>query len=384
MPDAPDLNNNQAYDIWVDTLPAHDWGNFKTDHYFKQHAYHFLGQIMKHADETQGGTGPTRQVTIGESAGITWCNPDEARQRSSVNAAVQLSMPWATGYSSYVVSTTDIRRNWGQAKLKDLRQQRRAECVLKVAEDLDAAWWGVPDVTNNKKPAGFFYYFPPITAAQVTAGTGAGAHQGANSPSFSATAGVDKSAAAYSRTQSYNGAFTNNAGEITEEDLRRIARLFTHLHYVVPDMAAGDVAAAQYGNWGVFSTEAVRDGYAKAMRYRMDNVAKDRDPTYGYGGGLDQNSDSPLVMGRPILWAEPLDNAAGNTTDLTNRGYNPFCVINYAYCVPNFEKGMKLKEEVAPRSYDRPTLHATDLEISYQLLVADMQKGGGVLSYPYA
>jgi hypothetical protein len=383
MSDAPDLNNNQAYDVWVDTLPAHDWGNFKTDHYFKQHSYTFLGQIMKHAEEVAGGTGPARQVTIGESAGITWCNPDEARNRSSVNAAIQLSMPWATGYSSYVVSTTEIRRNWGRAKLKDLRMQRRLECVLAVAGDLDTAWWAVPDTTNNKKPAGFFYYFPPITLAQVTVGTGAGAHQGANAYGFTSCAGVDKSAAAYSRMQSYNAAWTNNAGEITEEDLRRVQRLFRHLKYQIPDMAKGDVAAAQYGNWGVFTTEAVVEGYAKAMRYRKDTVVRDRDPLDGYGGGYDDTRDAPLVMGRPLLWAEPLDNAAADTTLLSQRGYNPLGIINYAYCKPYFEKGMKLREEVAPRSYDRPNLHATDIEIAYQLLVADMQKGGGLISYPY-
>lgn len=373
-----DLNNDKTYDQWKTTLSSYDTAKDSIAWAFDRQRFPFIQKVWPQRQEEPGGTDIKRQVVYTDAGAFQWILPGEPRVRSTGNIVAEWSMPWAAGFSSHSMLASEIRRNQSIAQLKNLAKIRRGNCYVNIFKGMETMWWGLPDTSGNKKAAGAPYWFPCVTATQIAAGTGAGAHQGQNAYGFSATGGIDRSDATYANLRSWAGAWTNSSGNIAEEDLRRLGRMFMSLDFQIPD----EIDAAKkpkYGNWGAETTLAVYEGYAAAMRYRNEDFGTN--PMRGYGGGLTPEG-RPIFCQMPLGWAKELDNTAADVTILSYRGYNPLYFINYNYVFPYVEKGMALKEDVLPRDKAVPDRYDVDVNLSIQTLVENPQIAGGVMSYP--
>ena len=368
-----DLNNETTLDLWKTTLSSYDWENKDMEYLFPQHAFLVVDQIFtKDKKQMDAGTQLSREIIYREGGSVTWGNPGAVRTRSTMDVVTTISAPWATAWDQHSILAAELRRNRGRSKLKNLATTRRQGCMMNFATSLDSRMWGMPSTANNVYPYTIPYYLPPITGAQVTAGTGAGAHQGSNPSGFSTTMGLDASSDTYSRWRSYNGTWSNSGAEITEEDLLRMGRMFRRLQFKAPTLV-DDLRSPKFSKFRCYADETIVDAYSAAMRRLNADIGID--PTRAYGAGMSASGD-PTFKGHPIQWTEPLD-----TADATYRGANPLYFVNADYLFPVFEEGCYFAEDTPMRSVDQPDLFTTWVELGFQTMCENRQLLGGVLSY---
>jgi len=374
MPSGMDLNNTETYDLWKVTLPNLQWDD-------KVKMYYLMGQqnytladkwFFKEKVQSEGGTNIKRQVIYRDGEGLTWTRPGATRTAASSDGVAEVTIPYAGAYGQYSITTAEIQRNIGLSALKKIVNVARARGVVAAIKDLDDALWGLPDTTNNLKPRGIPYHLVPITGAQVTAGTGAGAHQGTYASGFSDWQGLAVSTTVYPRARSYNGQWTNSGAEITQEDIRRIARMFRRLRFSVPGKMAGDVKTLPYRT-SIYTDETVIENLGNVLARKNDNIGTN--VIRWYGLGVDGN-DAPILYQTPIEWAAALD-----TADATNRGGHPLYMINNACFYPVTEKGCELDEALAPPDRWQPDVILHYLELSFNTVCENRQIAGGVISW---
>lgn len=382
------LNNSSAYDLWVDTLSSYEYGEQALTQAMERNVYWFLDKVWPQRDTPPPGTDIKWQVGYREGVGITWSAPGVPRTRATQNAQVTMTIPWAEGYGQMTMIAAEIRRNMGRSKLKNLRNARYSQAFLDVAAGLDDAFFGMPDTTDNLKPYGLRYYFTPITAAINTAAIAGTAnyyfvyHQGGNPSGFSARSGVNLSTAAYARLKNLNGAWTNNSGDITEVDLQRMGEMATRLQFKVPTGAQGGIKAPKGNNWFMPTNMKIVNSFSAACRARNETMKAA--PAMYYGAGINPIDGSPVFWQTPLVWASPLDNSGdGDTTALTECGYNPLYMLNLNYIRPQVEAGMAISTDTPPRSNEQPDVFTTYFNFSFNIKVSDPQKAGGLMSYPY-
>jgi hypothetical protein len=367
-----DLNNTETFDLWRTTLSAFDWENRDMEYLFPLHQFIVCDEWFKRDRvEIDGGTKIERNVIYRENGSTAFVLPGQVRERSSRDVVVRIDVPYCGTVVEHSITATEVRRNAGRAKLKDEARKKRAAAMMDIAKTIEERSWFIPDASSNVYPYGVPYWIIPITGAQVTSATYG--HQGYYNTAFSDCAGIASSATAYSRWANYNDVWSNSNGQITEDDFQKLSRMFRHLHFRAP-MIADEVNQPKLTKYRMYTDETIIDAYAKAVRKNRDDLTADGG--YLYGAGLNAMTGGPTLKGFPIIWVEELD-----TADTTNRGANPFYMLNHDYFYPVVEQGMYFSEDVPQRTVEQPDVFTTWVDLMWQLLCHNRQLGGGNISY---
>jgi hypothetical protein len=373
-----DLNNTQTFDLWKDTLPSLEWDDKSQISYLLgQQNYVLADKMIDTENQTaDGGTNLKWQMVYAAGAGLTWTRPGQVRVVTSSNGVTEMTMAWAGAYGHYVLNAAELRSNMSsKSQLKKHVNIVRARATEAALADFDSALWCLPDTTDNMKPAGIPYWLPPITAAQVTAGTGEGAFQGANPPGFSDCAGIDFTDATFARGLSWNFSWNNSDGLTCEDDLRRMAKAYRNINFRVPRKMV-DTVQAPKRRFAVYCDETVVEQYGAMARRRGDDISKD--PTAMYGVGWDATEGAPIFQHMPVEHAATLTKAA----DTTARGSHPIYFLDFARLFFVFEKGAKFNEDGPYKTAEQPDqfIHYTD--VSGNTKCTNRQAAGACGCYP--
>ena len=369
------LNTDYTLGLWALTLAAYPRKDMDMDYLFPQHQFLAVDRMWgKEKKKVGPGTAYKDQINTAENGQTQFINPGAVRTGEIADAFVELMVPYSNVVVPFYMVDAEIRRNKGMAKLHSLAQGRRQSADMDMAMTLDKAFFAqLPQVNNNVYPNSLPYYFVPITTTQMATSTATGAHQGGNPTGFSNCAGIDASTT--SRWQSYNAAWTNDSATITEEDLRRMGQMARHLHFKAPLIATPDVVSAQMKRLGVFTCEAIIDGYTAALRRNKDTIQAD-DPSQYYGAGLGAAGE-PMFHGIPLAWAEPLDMVSE-----TIAGDYPLYLTNFEYFHAAIEEDCDFREDPPMRvSSAQPDVFVTWTQLSGNIVCRNRQFGGGCISY---
>jgi len=368
------LSTDDTLDLWKVTLSAHDWKNRTYEYLFPRHNWIVVDEwFRKDRMEFDGGTQIEREVIYREGGSASWVHPGEVRTRSTGNVVAKITMPFCNIVMDHNMTEDEILRNLGKARLKKLADGRRAGCMVSICDAVENRAWELPTTeADTKFPRGIVYYIVPITAAQRTAhasaGTNPGQHQGQNPTGFSTCMGLDASNAIYSRWRSYNDTWTNADGEITEDDLRKIGRMFRRLHFRAP-LEASQLAQPKFRKMRGYSCETIIDSYSAATRRQNDNLGANA--VNYYGAGIARNGE-PTMWGMPIQWMEKLDDDATFPLDF----------VNHDYLYPIAQRGKWLREDSPLRTVEQPDVFTTWVDSCFNIMCSNRQLCGGNISYP--
>ena len=340
-----------------------------------RHDYPLLNLFFHGAgmpDTISGGKSVKWNAQYRENGQSQATRPGMIRERQLVQTMTTAELGWVQAYGSYGILKREMLENWGDQQIINLVKTKREAGLRDLANTLEPILWNAgSSSTDDLAPAGISYWLPPITGAQVLAGTGAGAHQGTAHTSFSNTAGIDASDAAYARWCSYNDTWSNSSGEVTEEDLRRMGRAWRRAHFKNP-IGLGTAAVPTIKLF-LGACETIVDSFSSAARRNNDETGAD--PAKYYGAGLSADG-APIFKGTPLVWCEDLDAHA----DYTAAGY-PLVGLNLDEWKPRVFRDCNFVEELQPVFRDQPDLFVTDIDLMYQISVWNRQACGFVISY---
>src|ERR1035437_3544927 len=302
------LNTDYTLGLWILTQKSYPRRGETMDYLFGQQQYLAVDRMWgKEKRKVGPRTMYADQVNTAENGQTQFINPGAVRNAAIVDNYVELSVPYANVVVPYMINDAEIRRNKGMAKLHSLLQGRRQSATMDMAQALDNSFFTqLPLLNNNVLPNSLAYYFVPITTTQMATSTATGAHQGGNPTGFSNCAGIDASTTL--RWQSYNAAWTNANGVITEEDLRRMGQMARHLYFQAPLIATPDVVSVQMKRIGIFTNETIIDGFTAPLLRNKDSTTGEA-PSQYYGAGL-SGAGQPMFHGIPLGWAPPLNNVS--------------------------------------------------------------------------
>ena len=321
--------------------------------------------FAKHKVQFQSGTSITHDVMIDDNGTFRMVEPYEKDTTSVKDVMAKLEIPWRLSNAYYVVEFTELSRNRKPEQLVSLLKIRRAAMELSIADGLESKAWLAPATTSDvKEPYGIPYHFPPITSAQVSASSG-GAHIGSlplaeDGNSFSTWCGIDTSDTKYARVRSYCDVWTNDSGQITENDVQKIIKMHRHLHFVVP-LNQNDWQSPEFRNYQGYCGEDLLD--AMDIKARANNES--------LGSDLAKFAGAVVVKGTPVSWVEKLDD---ETT-------YPFFLINHNHFFPFVMSGDYFRE-TGPRIHpDYHRVTRTDVDLQFNFGVRNRRLAGGRIDY---
>jgi hypothetical protein len=326
----------------------------------KYHSYVAVSSLWQESKrKIDGGTGISDRVAVDNNGAAKHVHPGEPTNPTIVNNLRSIFIPWKSGQTDWSVLDAEYHENKGQStKLIDLVKERRARAMESMVETLEDAFWADPDASNDRIPYGIQYYLPPITGAQVTAGTGQGAHQGEHASGFSDCMGLD--ASTYTRWQSYNATWDTSDGSITEEGVRRIARMLRRLKWKAPRLV-GDMSDTQM-DMKLVAEETIYENICSRARQQNDDLGPDVTMYY----------NQPLVSGTPVEWVEQLDD--------TSLSY-PMYAVNMNYLITTVLSGIDFKESAPLRDTTQHDVATSYVDVRYNYRTTNRQRLGGLISY---
>jgi hypothetical protein len=296
---------------------------------------------------------------VDDSGAAKHVHPGEVTSPTVANTMRTIMVPWKSASTDWGMTDAEYYENRGQStKIYDLVKTRKSASMESMAETLENAFWADPDASNERIPYGIQYYLPPITGAQVTAGTGSGAHQGVHATGFSDCMGL--SASTYSRWQSYNATWDTSDGSVTEEGVRRIAKMLRRLNWKAPRIV-NDMDDTQMSMM-MFAEETVYENLCARARVQNDQLGADVAMYY----------NEPLVKGTPVQWVEQLDD--------TSLSY-PLYAINTRFLYVTVLSGLDFKEFPVQRDTTQHDVPTSFIDVRYNYRTTNRQRLGGVISY---
>lgn len=360
------LNTDTTLDLWATTLSAYEWTDKdRTAYLAGRHDYPIMRTLMTRKVYGDPGTDIAWQVIYDDGAASAMINDGEERTRVTQNVVTTAKIGYAHQTNNYTQLAAEIRRNKGEAKLKNLARIRRETCLSKMAADFESYMWQVPDASGNKKFNGIPYYIVPITTTQVAATTWG--HQGYCHATLATCANIASSATAYARWANFNDVWSNSSGEITETDAQKLGRMFRHLHWRAP-MIASQVDLPEFKGYFIGTDETIVDALSLFVRKQRDDL--ESDATRYYGAGLGKN-DEPMFKMFPVTWVEDLD-----TADATNRGTHPLYMISLDDAEFVIEKDCDFRELVPMNDVTIPDAYTTHVDLSGNLKFRVRQSSG--------
>lgn len=370
-----------AFADWIlgtlDRLPVN--GAFGT--YQPLHDWVAVNKLWA-SEKLSEATGKDHLVYMTKSVGSNTTFGPVGAVRTPVIAdhLVKFTLPMINCWTDISYTENEVNRNMGANRIVNVIEARRQANLLGFYQQQEIRLWGMPSTTTNYYPHGIPYHLPPITTAQVAAGTGTGAFQGANPVGFSDYLGTDLSLTANQYLRTYNAVWpTASATTITvDQDTKtRVANMITQLHFTAPaNIASAESAAA---NYLIGSPMTVINAFQVAAQQQNDILGNDLLKFYGLSISRNLNATGVVINGLPISWVETLD-----TADNTNRGYLPmyFVNLNQFKVIYSPEKFMLKRQTIRPQNQPDVFVEYIDCEFNYGPAANSHKRSlGGVISY---
>jgi len=363
------VTNANLLDLWITTLNNLPWEG-QHEVLLSRHDHPILNEVFDPTKvQSDGGTQLTRKLQYRESGNADWVRPAAVRDRSIVGVLVDVSLPWCGIQTSHSMVAAEMRRNLGKAKLISMAKVRRTDAMLDMADKIEPRLWATIDNgTDDLHPYGINYHIPPITGVQVTtqAGDDTVTHfRGANPvdsdgpTDLGEYCGVDVSDDTYARMRSYNDVWDNSAGDITEDGLTKMGRMFRRLHWRSPKLAT-DLEQGTFSKIKICTAETVLENLEKQAKLQNDQV----------GADLGRYMGATLFKGLPIEWSEDLDTTT-----------YPLFMLNLNYIFPVIEQDTDFREDTPMRDIEQPDVFSTYVDLAFQLLCTNRQRVGGRIDY---
>jgi len=335
---------------------------FATD----QQVFEVVNRLFPDAKrELEGGEYITRFVSYRETGTAQFVRPGQTRAPTLVNVMKKLTIGWCHTAADYGVLREQLLAAKGDStKLIDHIKGQRMTTQVDLAAMIERAFWEAPSSTDDRIPYNAAYYIVPITGAQVTAGTGAGAFQGQNPTGFSTVAGIDGSDSTYSRWRNWNSVAAASDGSYTNDDEDRLGRMFRHLNFEAP-ATAEDLSKPAFQNRRMYLNETSLQNMERAAKNQNANVGWD----LAYAQGR------TTFKGMPLKWIPSLD------TYRACWGYYPIIMLNFAYLYPVVRREVFFNQSTYPATAEKPDLTVTWVDVDYNIICTNRQQVGGVHSY---
>lgn len=383
------VGHDALIDLLATTQNKEKW-NGQFEYLRSRHGYPMLNRLFRGSmtNMIEGGKAVKWNIQHRESGNAQFTQPAAVRERTILDTQIVAELAWSYAFGSYTIIKDEMLENFGDVQIVNLVKSRRLDGLVDLANKIEPRLWLAPTgAADVMHPKGVFYHLPPITTAQVSAGTGEGDHQGTytlsgvtGGTSYTDWCGISGiTASVYPRLRSYNAAWTNDAAQISEEDLRRLGRMHRRLHWENP-LTVGEMEKVNAPNLFIGAPEAIIDAYSLATRRLNDDIAKGNDAAAGYGAGFGKGGE-PVFKGVGLTWVEDL---TGSTTGVVNGYQYPLFMLNLDYWKPAVFRDCNFVENKPMNHRDQPDVYVTDIDVKFQMRVTNRQLCGGVISYPQA
>lgn len=316
----------------------------------------------------QSGSRIEMKVRMDSNGSFTWVNPGASASPGIVNTMKSVYTDWKTWRADWSIIDQEVLRNRNAEAIVNLAETRRSAAMEDIAENLETWAWSSPNAADDTAGNPIFYYLVIPTSAQQTqidAGYDAAwdtyaGHVGQNPSGYSYCAGIDASDSDNARWQSYVDVWSNTSGDITEEDVRRIARMKRNLRFrsinFVQDMNGNEDDRLRF-----YTTQTILEGLSARARQQNDSLGKSIDMYY----------DTPVIGNVPVVWAEPLDDQ----DDITNA----FVAINHKYIKAFVNPSLNFRESNPMRDRTQPSVVTYFIDTDGNFMCNNRQRAGGVI-----
>jgi hypothetical protein len=375
MASFPDLTASQAFDVYVDSLPAYiDRGHINFMNVYQNHELLMRLWSGERSPE-RTGTIPTWHVTKPLATATQFQGPYTASTFTVEDGDKLAQAQWCYAQHNMETSVQEINGlNGDGAALIKLRDSRMGRMQNRFADDIEASMWAAPaSASDTNHVYGFPYMFPAITGAQATielATPSTSKFRGGN-PYYSggdqaATwCGIDRSTTANASFRSWNDVWPNSTGEWTDAAVTDLSNGMRQIDFRNPPNQTESVAKP-FDLVLYMNLTSISQGEAKA-RKNNDTV----DPIGGNRYDLARGYGCTLFRGFPMKWVSQLD------TDTSN----PIYFVNHQHIETPILKGDKFRMETPRPTPTYANLIRTLVFLTYSVAVLDPQKAGGRISY---
>lgn len=357
--DTASLQNGVLKDLLHTTQAKTKWdGQFEVLQ--KYHLYPVINQwFAKDKMMIDGGTSIVRNVQLTEGGRAHFTRPYTPESPAVVDVQGRMRANWTQLVNDYSISRQEMLRNRSEPKLIDLVKTKRIECLMSIANILEETAWASPaDSNDDLPPMGIPYWLVPVTAAQIAAGTYG--HAGGNPSGFSDCGGIDASAAANSRWRSYVDYWTNDDGDLTDDDIIKITRMLRRLHFEPPSIVT-DLNMKGLVNLRLYTTEAILEALEDRARKNNDAL----------GADVAKFAGATVIKGIPVSWNEIIDADTGN----------PLYAVNHDFFQPFVMEGDYFRETEAMNSREQHDVFTTFVDLQFNYICTNRQRAGGQIAY---
>lgn len=326
------------------------------------HTFELMNRIFsKEKIEIQGGENISRFVNYRESGTAEYVLPAKVYQPAMIATLKKITIPWRHAHGHWAIVREEMLGCRGPEQLIDEVKVKQTVAKVDMSILIESMLWAAPDATSEILPLTIPYWVVPYPVAGATA---AGAQQGTFQSGYTDIAGLDPSDAAYTRWKNWNFQWSNNAGEWTSVDGKRMGRMYRHLQFEAPQLAS-NLSDSKFSNLRLYTNETTLESMEENAKKQNDQVGPD----------LGRYQGSTLYRGLPPVWQSQLD------TYIAAQGYYPTYLINFAYLKPVVREGDYFREETFKASMYQPDVTVTHMDLSYNLLCTNRQLVGGCGSY---
>lgn len=359
MSDTSALSNGAIADLLATTLPnLPPDGKFEILQKYNDYPVCNL-MFQKDKVEFDGGVSIVRNVQLKENGSAAFIRPNDVLTPGIVDVQGRLRANWVQAKADYSIMREEILRNRSKAQIIKLQTSRRVAAYGDICNTLEERAWQAPTSSaDDLHPMGIPYTLVPITGAQVTAGTFG--HQGANPTGFSDCYGLDASASANERFRSYNDVWSNSAGDLADEDIKKATRMLRRLHFRGPTFVK-DMEDGRFDNLRLYACEKIIDSAEDRARSNNDSLGSD----------IGKFAGATVIKNIPLVWVPQLD------TDTSN----PLYAVNHDYLMPFVMKDDWFRETEPMNDKTQPNTFTTYIFLQFNFLCTNRQRAGGLISY---
>ena len=334
------------------------------------HHFEVCDYWLKQAAKTStGGVKAEFDVTYRENGSAAWVKPGAVRTPTLTDCTVTMSMPFVGLTCNYSITDTELNENAGPAKMWDLLPVKRNPAIMDALKELESRAWEAPEDSADAEHArGVPYHVTPIVSGE-TAGFNGDLPFYKDATEATTYQDIDVSSSTYSRIRNYNDRWTNDDGDITEEDMEKLGNMFLKLHWAQPTHLS-ELSQPVFAKFRIYACLTIINGLAKFVRTMNSQMGGDGGRYYGLGV---TDTGKLTLFGYPVTWIEKLDD------DDTH----PLYMLNLEELVPIFDRNANFYEYRAMNDVSQPDVWTTHVDAKLNFATRN-RRALGMISYVVA
>lgn len=348
-----------------------------------------FNDVLMQDDKKVVAGGTTHEFSIAYRVGTSthWVKPAAVRNPVLTNYMVKAQLALVNTYYevAYVEEEMLVNRDSPDAmaqQIVNIINVKRQQEKLGHMKALEDVLFAVPVTTgDNLTPHGIPYHIPPITAAQISTGTGEGAFQGQLAMTNESSSGttwqnIDRSSSTYSLLRTWNAEWADSTVNIAigDDNRYRLAKAWLNLNFDSP-IGIDQIKTPMFNRFRQITDQYTWLKLGAAAQAQNDNLGSD---VLKYMGvNLTTKDSAVFVNGLPVRWAQVLD-----TESATYRGYHPFYFLNLDHLKVAYDpRRWFMQRKPASDAVHQPDVVVEYVDTKFNLICTNPQQVGGVISW---